>query len=134
MTYLNKLLFIIFACSSSLAFSGDIHYSPKSASEEEAGAFKDQFSTLVMSMEGVNGIGVGTCEESSGIPFWKLPDPESAIDTKLFVNCLEIYTSTLDAEKALKKLLPHGSKLKFQKKDVFIYVSFIGEVRIGSGF
>jgi hypothetical protein len=83
---------------------------------DKARALKNQLSPLVMSMKGVNGIGVSGCNPSSG---------ERFIDGK-FVHCVVINTENRKAADALEDLLPLGSRVG----GTFVVIDYIGPIGI----
>ena len=80
--------------------------SPK---ESEALLLKDKISSFVMSMEGVNGIGVGTCKAQG------LDEP-----------CLSIMTTNEQTAKVLRTLIPPTKRVD----GILVEVDNVGVLRL----
>jgi len=81
---------------------------------DRALALQKKLTPKVLTIEGVNGIGIIGCNPRTG-------ETEVADD---FVHCVVIYTITEDTALKVKKLFPTGQKVK----GVFVVTEVIGEI------
>ena len=86
------------------------------AEESAAKALHEKVTETLLSMQGVNGVGIGGCDPETG---------EETDFSKDYIECLAIYTETEEAAQALLTLFPQGQKVD----GVFVIVEFIGEIR-----
>ncbi len=105
---MNKIIILTVLLSGNILFAKALDTSAK------AKATKASISSTVLSMVGVNGLGITGCNPKTG---------EFDI-TNNFVHCVVVYTETEEAYHALKVLLPTKTKIK----DVYVEVEYLGEI------